>query len=75
VDLLGNSTESDVHLDALIAAYTKLTNSQEPYEQVVGSLCVAGNSAPPEKQTVVGKYFSKGFVLCSPTLRIFTRAV
>lgn len=37
-----HSSESNIDLNALIAAYGKLTQSSEPYERVVGSLCVAG---------------------------------
>jgi hypothetical protein len=36
------SAENSLDLHAVIVEYAKLTNSPEPYERVVGSLCVAG---------------------------------
>lgn len=39
---LNTRPEVDIDLHELIEANRKLTQSPEPYEQVVGSLCVAG---------------------------------
>jgi hypothetical protein len=36
------SAENSLALHAVITEYAKLTNSPEPYERVVGALCVAG---------------------------------
>jgi hypothetical protein len=41
--LAGNrAAENRLDLQAVISEYAKLTNSPEPYERVVGALCVTG---------------------------------
>lgn len=39
---IDKSAGNDLYLHAVITEYAKLTTSNEPYERVVGSLCVAG---------------------------------
>ena len=76
-----NSSESNIDLYKLIEAQRKLTRSKEPYERVVGVLCVSGmlkkrlvRLSDEELGQLLVEYVSNELTMFSPEVAICEEA-